>query len=482
MILKGSQRAGGADLALHLMNAQDNERIEIGQIRGTVAGDLSGAFGEYEAIAAGTRCQKPLYSLSINPPTPLTRQQYRAAIDRIERGLGLSGQPRAVVFHVKNGREHCHVVWSRVDSRTLKAVHISHDRMKLKGLARDLAREFGLKLPDGLKEDGQGQRGPRQDITLAEKLQAANTGISPEQRRHEITQAYRGSDSAEAFRSALAQKGYVLARGDRRGFVLVDRHGEVHSLARQIEGVRTGAIKKKLSPLTPDQLPTVDQARVIVRERRKAADEAIRKRVSDRTAEALKPLRAKQALRRLALEQRRQQALTQHAAERLALAAAQRAEQDKPFTRAAIRLFSLIERMPALRSVLAPIIRNPALNPLERHAQTRDALRRRHQREKDQFDRREEFLSRLEAREQRSLRTALTRKLRIEERARAERYDQLLANTQDITAPKLGADAPGKAMTGKDGWKQRQEQLSKGKGVRQTRRPPGYRIKRDEPQ
>lgn len=98
MILKGNARGGGADLALHLMNAFDNERVEVGQVRGTVAEDLHGAFGEYEALAAGTRCRRPLYSLSINPSAPLSPERYFAAIDRIEKGLGLSGQPRAVVF------------------------------------------------------------------------------------------------------------------------------------------------------------------------------------------------------------------------------------------------------------------------------------------------------------------------------------------------------------------------------------------------
>lgn len=36
----------------------------------------------FEAIAAGTRCKEPLYSLSINPSAPISRDQYRAAIDR----------------------------------------------------------------------------------------------------------------------------------------------------------------------------------------------------------------------------------------------------------------------------------------------------------------------------------------------------------------------------------------------------------------
>jgi hypothetical protein len=35
--------------------------------------------------------------------------------------LILDGQPRAMVFHVKGWREHCHVVWSRIDLQAGKA-------------------------------------------------------------------------------------------------------------------------------------------------------------------------------------------------------------------------------------------------------------------------------------------------------------------------------------------------------------------------
>ena len=91
MILKASQRGNGADLAIHLMNSFDNERVEIAEVYGTVAGDLMGAFAEFEAVAQGTRAEKYLYTLSINPPDELTREQYFEAIDshrkppRIER-------------------------------------------------------------------------------------------------------------------------------------------------------------------------------------------------------------------------------------------------------------------------------------------------------------------------------------------------------------------------------------------------------------
>lgn len=156
MILKGNQRGNGADLAVHLMNAFDNESIEVAEIHGAVADDLLGAFAEFEAVSLGTRAREYLYSLSISPPSPLTRDQYFEAIGMIEERLGLAGQPRAVIFHVKPdergiSREHCHVVWSRINIEKMRAVHMAHDRRRLMDLAVALARKYGLAMPPGLK-------------------------------------------------------------------------------------------------------------------------------------------------------------------------------------------------------------------------------------------------------------------------------------------------------------------------------------------
>ena len=120
MIPKGNQRSGGQQLATHLLNSFDNDRVEIAEVRGAIAQDLHGAFAEWYAQAKATNCVKYLYSLSINPDHrqgPFNREHYYDFIRRTEKSLGLSAQPRAVVFHVKHGREHCHVVWSRIDTR-----------------------------------------------------------------------------------------------------------------------------------------------------------------------------------------------------------------------------------------------------------------------------------------------------------------------------------------------------------------------------
>ena len=63
MILVGNQRGGAKDLALHLMK-DENERVQLHELRGFVADDLQGAFQESQAVSRGTRCQQHLYSLT----------------------------------------------------------------------------------------------------------------------------------------------------------------------------------------------------------------------------------------------------------------------------------------------------------------------------------------------------------------------------------------------------------------------------------
>lgn len=263
MIIKGNIRAGGENLARHLMNDQDNDRVELVQVRGFVADDLSGAFAEIEAIGSATNGTKPIYSLSINPSEPMTREQYAHAIEKIEKKLGLTDQPRAVVFHEKNGREHAHVAWSRVDTEKLQIIRMEFDRQKLRECAITLAREFDHKLPDGLANDRGADRfkDQFQKSNQAEQAQEQRTGMTKVERIEIITTAYRQSDTAKSFNNALEHQGFILAKGDKRGFVAVDMAGEVYSLSRCIQGETTKSIQKTLKLDDLDNLPTVQKAK-----------------------------------------------------------------------------------------------------------------------------------------------------------------------------------------------------------------------------
>jgi hypothetical protein len=66
------------------------------------------------------------------------------------------------------------------------------------------------------------------------------------------------SDSRQAFAKALEERGYTLARGDRRGFVAVDFRGEVVAIAKWT-GVRTKDVSARLGD--PKSLPGVEETK-----------------------------------------------------------------------------------------------------------------------------------------------------------------------------------------------------------------------------
>lgn len=263
MILKGNERGHGNELAKHLLNARDNEHVELHDIRGFACDDLAGAMQESEAIARGTRCQNHLFSLSLNPPEheDVPVEVFEAAIERIEGRLGLEDQPRAIVFHEKEGRRHAHAVWSRIDGEDMKAINLPWYKTRLYEIARELYREHGWEMPDGFRD--RASRDPLA-FTLEEWQQAKRTKQDPKHTKSIIRESWAGSDSREAFEAALREKGFWLAQGDKRGFALVDWRGEAYSLSR-MSGAKTKELKSRLGD--PKALMSVDEAKAHIGER-----------------------------------------------------------------------------------------------------------------------------------------------------------------------------------------------------------------------
>lgn len=96
---------------------------------------------EAHAISRGTRCKQFLFSLSLNPPPHenVETAGFERAIDRVEEKLKLTGQPRAIVFHEKEGRRHAHAV--KGDRRGIVAVDMH-------GEVHSVAKRIGVKTKD----------------------------------------------------------------------------------------------------------------------------------------------------------------------------------------------------------------------------------------------------------------------------------------------------------------------------------------------
>jgi hypothetical protein len=296
MIIKGRARGRSAQLASHLLRSDQNERIQVYECRGTVAQDVHGALGEMETLGALSRSKRPLYHASISPQPdhPLSREQIDFAVDLLEAKLGLQGRPRVVVQHRKQGREHTHVVWSRIDTERGRAISDSCNYARHEEAARQLEKAFGHAPVPGAHGDSKRKRRSKEALTEYELRQSERSGISREQIRVELSGLWRKSADGHSFKESIEKAGYRLARGDRRGFVVIDRAGECHSLARRLEGAGTAEVNALLSEIALAELPSVAEARTaqrcgIVQGPRKRPAPVRRKRFASKSSAYLRP-------------------------------------------------------------------------------------------------------------------------------------------------------------------------------------------------
>ena len=278
MILKASERGNAAELARHLMNTRDNDHVTLHEIRGFLSDDLAGALMEADAISHGTRCKNFLFSLSLNPPEKesVSIEVFEAAVEMAEQRLGLDGQPRAIVFHEKEGRRHAHAVWSRIDPDSMTARNLPFYKQRLTELSRELYLEHGWDMPRGLLD--RALRNPL-NFSREEWQQAKRAQIDPRLLKAGFQDCWKRSDNADALQAALEEKGYFLARGDRRGVVALDWRGEAYALPRYC-GVKAKDVAARIGDAT--SLPSVAERQRWLAERMEgklaawARDEAAR--------------------------------------------------------------------------------------------------------------------------------------------------------------------------------------------------------------
>lgn len=255
MILKASQRGGDAALAAHLMNADDNEHIEVHAINGFISNDVAGAFQEIRAAAQGTNCKQYLFSLSLSPPEEanFSNAEFEAAIEQAMKRLGLAGQPHVVIFHEKNARRHAHLVVSRIDTSSMTAINLSFFKDRLCDLSRELFLQHGWELPQGHIDR---KLSDPLNYSLEEYQVAKRAKRDPQEIKATLKECWAQSDNKASFETALNEHGFQLCRGDRRGFVAIDKDGKVYSLSRWLN-VKSKVLKLRLGD--PALLPTVDE-------------------------------------------------------------------------------------------------------------------------------------------------------------------------------------------------------------------------------
>jgi len=151
MIIKSHIRGGYRAAADYLKDQGKNEKMRLVEISDPDAKNLDQAFHNIWTVASSTRAKKPLHHVSINPMKDerLTDKQVLKIVERLEEKYGYKhgDHQRVIVEHIKDGRQHFHVIWNRVSLTTNRPIWPGHHWLKSKQAAREMEKELGLKRP-----------------------------------------------------------------------------------------------------------------------------------------------------------------------------------------------------------------------------------------------------------------------------------------------------------------------------------------------
>ena len=195
----------------------------------------------------GRKLDKPVLTLSLSwgQDERPSREEMIAAGKEAMKRLGMEDHQALYVAHNDTEHPHVHILANRVHPQTGKAAPLSRSRETLSRWAEEYERTQG-------------------QIRCAKRVEnnrARDAGQKVVHSQEVIARAWAQADTPQAFQAALAEQGYILAQGDRRGFVVVDPHGKAHNPVRHLPGVSAKAFQERMGDLAPAQCPRVAQVR-----------------------------------------------------------------------------------------------------------------------------------------------------------------------------------------------------------------------------
>ena len=233
-------------------------------MEGFASDDLRTAFLDVEIQARGTKAEAAFFHCytRLAPGEQLDREQWQEIARRELKTLGFAGQAYAVAFHTDRatGHTHMHMGISRIARSAdgqLFALDPGLYKNKLKELSRTLEKQFALKEVSNVREPQNRTRATgRKEFEQARRLGTGLEGI-----RNTIRDCWQQADSGAAFRAALDAHGLILARGDRRDFVVIDQAGGDHALSKRITDATAAQTRDRLAGIDRAQLPDVKEAK-----------------------------------------------------------------------------------------------------------------------------------------------------------------------------------------------------------------------------
>ena len=234
----------------------------------------------------GQKGKRPVFQWSLNwapHEKPTHAEMFAEAKISIE-ATGFKGHQAVLAIHNDRSHPHIHIVVNRVDPNTGRMVKPSYSKRRLSCYAEDYERRQG-------------------------KIRCRQRVVNNRRRREGkfvkyvppiIAKAWRSTTNGKGFAMALKRSGFILARGKRCPYVVVDPYGAVQNPVRQIAGARVADIRARFSDLDPASLPNVDEAKELAAqwrqrqrvkaERRKAKAQRYRRNWTERRGRIGRPV------------------------------------------------------------------------------------------------------------------------------------------------------------------------------------------------
>ena len=269
---RGHSFKGAGLYYLHDKEAKTTDRVAWTQTRNIPVNDPQAATNwmAYTAMSAdnikrqadipltGRKREKGVvytFSLSWSPEENPDRQRMEQSADETLELLGLKDHQSLLVAHNDTKHPHVHIICNLINPNDGRM----HDpdwgsQLKLSDWSLKHEQENGQVLCEQRLENHQERKKGRR-VRYQEPVH---------DRKAEIQELYRQSDSGASFKAALNENGYTLAKGNRRRFVLVDNEGKIHSLSRQLDKEQRKGHLDKLSDLKHQDL---QMAQKVVEER-----------------------------------------------------------------------------------------------------------------------------------------------------------------------------------------------------------------------
>jgi Relaxase/Mobilisation nuclease domain len=290
MIVKGNTHGDGGKLADYLTKGGPGERAELFDMRGFRTGDIHAAFSDIEFHKLDTKAEAALFHVQMRSADgelqKLSRSQLLEIVDGCDLALGraMTHQPRAASLHIdsKTGDFHIHVAYDLIrqteDGRAF-VQRLGKYENKLQLYAREVELKYGLQILSNEPRPG-ARRAERNELEESRRL-----GTDIHAIRSAILDGFQKSDNGRSFQAAMKEQGMQVAAGDRRDcFVVIDPAGGQHALNKKLTGLTLKDINARLSDLDKSQLPSVDQAKQMQRDR--AAREGQEREKHGRAADA----------------------------------------------------------------------------------------------------------------------------------------------------------------------------------------------------